>query len=62
MPGYNATVVGGLGKNLIMPKPHASAEKLGRRHQKSWIPQQIMKRRGNTPGAEGVKKDLVWIG
>lgn len=61
MPGYYATVAGGLVKKLIMPETHRTAEQLAGRHREGRMPKDIVKTGSDTPVAKGVEQHLFRI-
>jgi hypothetical protein len=56
MPGHNTPMMSRLAKKLVMPETHCLiAKQLTGCHNKSWIPQNIMKARRNSPMTQRMK-------
>src|SRR5580693_4307227 len=62
VPGYNSALFCRFGKQLVVPESDRPVVKeLTGRHQKTGIPQHIMKSRSDAPGAKRMEKNLVWV-
>src|SRR5207248_3348455 len=61
MPGDDAPVLGRLAKELIVPEANGATEELTCRDRERGMPQDVVKARANSPGAEGVEQNRVWL-
>ena len=61
MPCDHAAMFRGLAEELIVKQSERLPEQLPRRHEEAWVPQDVVKRRPHTPGAEGVEEHGVGV-
>lgn len=62
VPGDHPAMPGGFAEELVVPEVDRAAYKLAGWDSDGRVPDQVMKRGGDTPSAQGVEKDAVGIG
>jgi hypothetical protein len=61
VPGDDASDAGRLHEDLVVPEAHRSPQKLACGNEDCWIPEQIVERNGDPPGAESVKDNAAGL-
>ena len=62
VPGDHAAVLRRLAEELVVPEPHGAVEQLARRHRERRIPEDVVERRRDPPGPEGMEQHPARVG
>ena len=59
VPGHDASEMGGLHEELVVPEAHSSPEELARGNEDGGVPEEIVERGRDAPGAERVEENAA---